>query len=361
MPPTELSVRVNEQAKLDAASGVKPAGGGFSAPPPSRFEARIVEWLCEPLLERIPASVHPNTISLWTHFIAWLTAASAVSSALLAQPYRSLALLAASVGMLLSMIGDCLDGMHARRTQQTSKLGEMMDHWLDAIIVPLVTIGASMALEMEPWVIAGVNLMVAMVYHAQLVLYHHTGKFIHPEPASGVEGQFGVSVGYVGMAALFYFVQRQAQWLDVALIALGALAMIVEMKCSGFYYTKPGFRMDRHLVFVGLGAGLCGLYLLDIINVYAFLLALIFTSFRISGTYVLYTIIKKPYDGNDYGIAGFIVAIAAAHYGLPGVALAGLPLPSVLAYVACAYMFGRNMIDFARHYETLRPRPRSAA
>lgn len=350
MPTSELSVRANNQAQ--------PASSGFSAPPPSRFETRIVQWLCEPVLERIPASVHPNTISLWTHFIAWLTAAAAVGSALMPQPYRSLSLLAASVGMLLSMIGDCLDGMHARRTQQTSKLGEMMDHWLDAIIVPLVTIGASMALEMEPWVIAGVNLMVAMVYQAQLVLYHHTGKFIHPEPASGVEGQFGVSVGYVGIAALFYFVQREAPWLDVALMALGALAIVVELKCSAFYYTKPGFRMDRHLIFVGLGAGLCALYLGGAIDVYAFLLALIFTSFRISGTYVLFTILKRPYAGTDHGITAFIALIAATHFAAPGAAVGGMPLPSALTYLACAYMFGRNMLDFARHYDTLRPRTR---
>jgi len=343
---SELSVQVDKQAKAPST--------GFSAPPPSRFEARIVQWLCEPLLERIPASVHPNTISLWTHFIAWLTAASAVGSALMPQPYRSFALLAASVGMLLSMIGDCLDGMHARRTHQTSKLGEMMDHWLDAIIVPLVTIGASMALEMSPWVIAGVNVMVAMVYQAQLVLYHHTGKFVHPEPASGVEGQFGVSVGYVGMAALFYYVPRSAPWLDVALLALGVLAIAVELKCSAFYYTKPGFRMDRHLAFVALGGGLCALYLTGIIDVYAFLLALIFTSFRISGSYVLYTIIKQPYAGTDYGIVAFIAAIAAAHFALPGAAIGPLALPSALAYLACAYMFGRNMLDFARYYGALR-------
>jgi phosphatidylglycerophosphate synthase len=334
----------------------KPKADGFSVAPPTRFEERILQWLCEPVLVRIPASVHPNTISLWTHFIAWVTAACAVSSALLPQPQRSFALIAASVGMLLSMIGDCLDGMHARRTQQTSKLGEMMDHWLDAIIVPLVTIGASMALEMEPWVIAAVNVMVAMVYHAQLVLYHHTGKFIHPEPASGVEGQFGVSVGYVGMAALFYFVERSAAWLDIALIALGAMAIVVELKCSAFYYAKPGFRLDRHLVFVGLGGALAGLYLWGVIDVYAFLLTLVFTSFRISGTYVLCTIIKKPYAGTDHGITAFLVAIGAAHLALPGADVLGLPLPAALAYLACLYMFTRNMLDFARHYRDLRPR-----
>jgi phosphatidylglycerophosphate synthase len=345
MPPELTAQQQQSQAKE-----------GFSAAPPTRFEERILQWLCEPVLVRIPASVHPNTISLCTHFIAWLTAACAVSSALMPQPQRSFALIAAGVGMLLSMIGDCLDGMHARRTQQTSKLGEMMDHWLDAIIVPLVTIGASMALEMEPWVIAAVNVMVAMVYHAQLVLYHHTGSFVHPETASGVEGQFGVSVGYVGMAALFYFVPRSAPWLDIALMTLGALAIVVELKCSAFYYTKPGFRLDRHLIFVGLGSALAGLYLWGAIDVYAFLLALVFTSFRISGTYVLYTILKRPYAGTDHGITAFLVAIGVAHAALPNVSSLGISLPAALTYLACLYMFTRNMLDFARHYRDLRPR-----
>jgi hypothetical protein len=187
------------------------------------------------------------------------------------------------------------------------------------------------------------------------VLYHHTGKFIHPEPASGVEGQFGVSVGYVAIAALFYFVQRETAWLDVALMALGALAIVVELKCSAFYYVKPGFRLGRHLLFVAMGGALALEYLLGMIDVYAFLFALIFTSFRISGSYVLYTILKRPYDGNDYGVLAVIAAIAAAHLLLPGVSLLGLPLPSALAYAGCAYMAVRNLLDFGRHYPQLRP------
>ena len=111
-------------------------------------------------------------------------------------------------------------------------------------------------------------------------------------------------------------------------------------------------------MFAALGGGLCALYLAGIIDVYAFLLALIFLSFRISGSYVLFTIIKKPYAGTDYGIVAFIAVIAAAHFALPGAMLGPLALPSALTYLACAYMFGRNMSDFAQHYDALRPRAR---
>src|SRR5262245_58845331 len=129
---SELSMRVPEKAE---------GGRRFFAETGSKFEPLLIKTLCEPLLPRIPASVHPNTISLITHGIGWMTALLALSSVYLSPFARAMALTGAGIGMFLSMIGDCIDGLHARRTNQCTKLGEMMDHWLDAIIVPLVTVG----------------------------------------------------------------------------------------------------------------------------------------------------------------------------------------------------------------------------
>ena len=162
--PSELSVELRDEVPPELAqrdSLVSSTG--------SRIERRVIEWFCEPLLERIPPSVRPNTISLVTHLIAWITGVLAVISPLLSPLGCALALTGAGVGMLASMIGDCLDGMHARKTNQCSKLGELMDHWLDAIIVPLTTVGITMALGMEPWAIAIVNVTAGMVYHGLLV------------------------------------------------------------------------------------------------------------------------------------------------------------------------------------------------
>ena len=60
-------------------------------------------------------------------------------------------LLAAGAMMFASMVLDCWDGMQARRTGRTSKLGELLDHWLDAIHVPLVSAGMALMLELPPY------------------------------------------------------------------------------------------------------------------------------------------------------------------------------------------------------------------
>jgi phosphatidylglycerophosphate synthase len=351
--PSELSVELREEVSPDLAER-----DSLASSTGSRIERRIIEWLCQPILEHIPPSVHPNTISLVTHLIAWITAALAVVSPLLPPLARALALIGAGTGMLLSMIGDCLDGMHARKTNQCSKLGEMMDHWLDAVIVPLTTLGITMALGMEPWAIAIVNVTATMVYHGQLVLYHHTGKFIHPEPATGTEAQLGLAIGYVALAPLYYYVGRDHAWFDVAMVALALFGIFIEMRCNWFYYVRLGGLMRYHLLFVAMGAGWAALYLLGAIDVYAFLLTIVCTSFRISGTYVLFTIVKRRFDGNDLGVMAWIAVTFAAHYLLPSVAVGTLTPQHALPYLACLYMVGRNLVDFSRHYAELRPAAR---
>jgi phosphatidylglycerophosphate synthase len=321
----------------------------------SRFERGIIEWLCQPLLPRIPASVHPNTISLATHFVAWLAFGLALASPHLPPAQRAMALVGAGLGTLLSMIGDCLDGMHARSTNQCSKLGELMDHWLDALIVPMVTVGISMALEMPPWAILAVNITAAMVYHGQLVLYHHTGKFLQPDAATGVEAQFGVSLGYFALAVLFYFVDRHQPWLDVAMAAVAVIGLIVQMRCNFFYYARLGRLIDRHLIFVSMCCGFAALHLMSAIDIYAFVMSIIFVSFRICGTYVLSSVVGRRYDGGDLGIVLWIAIIAATHYFIPGVMVGSVTLLAALPACACLYMLGRNLLDFAREYPKLRP------
>jgi phosphatidylglycerophosphate synthase len=329
----------------------------FFAESGSKFEPLLVKTLCEPILPHIPASVHPNTISLITHAIAWVTALLAVGSVYLAPLPRAMALIGAGVGMFLAMLGDCLDGLHARRTNQCSKLGELMDHWLDAIIVPLATVGITCALEMPPWAMVAVNVTAAMIYNAQLVLYHHSGRFIHPEPATGAEGQFGLSLGYIAIAGFFYYFDRHQAWIDMAFTALAVAGVFVQMRCNYFYYPKLGKLIVGHLWFVGLGFAFGALYLLGAIELHVFLAALVFTSFRLSGTYVLKTLVKEPYNGGDLGIVAFVAALFAVHFAVRPAALGGtLSVENLLAILACGYAIARNFVDFARRYRTLNPK-----
>jgi phosphatidylglycerophosphate synthase len=248
------------------------------------------------------------------------------------------------------MIGDGLDDMHARNTNQCSKMGEMLGHWLDSIIVPLVPLGMSLALEMPIWAIAITNILAAMVYHNQLVLYHHSGKFIHPEPTTGMEAQLGLSIGYVGLAVLFFYVDRSQSWLDLAIKAFALFGIFIELRCNAFYYVRLGKWLRYHLLFVAMLSGFGALYLMHAIDVYAFALAVVCVSFRISGTYVLFTLVRRPFGGNDVGIWLWLAAVFGAHFLLPGD-----PVASLLAYLACLYMVTRNLYDFSRHYRELKP------
>jgi phosphatidylglycerophosphate synthase len=344
--PSELSMM---QDKAAPQRNFFAAGG-------SKFEPLLIKMLCEPLLPYIPARVHPNTISLVTHGVVWITAILALASSHLQPLPRALALIGAGVGMFLQMLGDCIDGLHARRTNQCSKLGEMMDHWLDALVVPLATVGMTSALEMPAWAMVTVNVTAAMIYDAQLVLYHHTGDFIYPEPASGPEGQFGLSIGYVAIAALFYCVDRHQPWLDMAMAALAVAGTIVQIRCSTFYYPRLGKLAIKHIWFGAVGASFGALYLLGALDVNYFLFAVVFASFRICGTYVLRTIVKESFNGRDWGLPAFALAIAVVHYVIKPGPVEGVRIENLIAALSCIYATTRNMIDFGRHYHALKPR-----
>lgn len=328
----------------------------FFAENGSKLEPLLIKTLCEPLLPHIPVSVHPNTITVITHLIGWTTAILAVVSPHLPPFQQAMALIGAGIGMFLSMLGDCLDGLHARRTNQCSKLGELLDHWLDAMVVPLATIGMCAALQMPPWAMVIVNITVGMIYNAQLVLYHHSGRFVAPEPASGPEGQFGISLGYVALAGFFYYVDRHQPWLDLAMAALAAAATFVQLKCTAFFYPMLGRKVIEHVWFVLPCAGFGAAYLLGFLDLHVFLLTVVFTSFRVSGTYVLRTIVRERYNGFDGIIFASVALIFAVHYAIRPAPIGNLRIENLIAAGACLYAVTRNFWDFSRHYRSLKPR-----
>jgi len=333
----------------------KAADRRFFAESSSKFEPLLIKTLCEPLLPHLPATLQPNTISLITHGVVWVTAFLAVYSVHMSRIGQAVALTAAGIGMFLSMIGDCIDGLHARRTNQCTKLGELLDHWLDAIVLPLATVGITCALEMSPLAMVVVNVTAAMVYNSQLILYHHTGRFVVAEPATGPEAQFGLSLGYVACAVFFYYVDRHQPWLDLAFGAVAVIGVVVQMRCNNFYYRQLGRSIVEHFYFVGLCFAYGALYLLDIIGLHVFLLTVVFISFRICGTYVLMTIVKERFHGNDLGLAAFAVVILAVHYGADLAPIAGVRIEDGLTAAACVYAIMRNFIDLAQRFHLLQP------
>ncbi len=96
----------------------------------------LVDRLAYPHLVKlqrfIPRTVTPNSIS-WTGFFSVVIATSTLM--LVKHP---VALLVFVVFILAYSALDCLDGIHARMTGQTSRFGEFLDHFLDQLSSLLV-------------------------------------------------------------------------------------------------------------------------------------------------------------------------------------------------------------------------------
>lgn len=107
--------------------------------PLSKGNNDIIDGLTYPYLERlerhIPRSVTPNSITV-AGFLLMV-----VGVATLIVVKHPIALLVFAVFSILSTTFDGLDGIHARRTGQTSKFGDFLDHFLDQLSGFLVLFG----------------------------------------------------------------------------------------------------------------------------------------------------------------------------------------------------------------------------
>ncbi|MBN1655925.1 MAG: CDP-alcohol phosphatidyltransferase family protein [Deltaproteobacteria bacterium] len=320
----------------------------------SKFDPFFMDKVCTPLLRLIPKSVHPNTISIITHLISWATLFLAYYAWRLGPVWRSVFIVGVAFGLVGTITGDYLDGMQARRTNQSSKLGEMMDHWLDTIGAPLNTAAIALAMQMPAWVLAPMHISNVMIYNAQLVLYHHAGVFVHPK-ASGSGGLFQTSISLIALAFLYRIYGRDNFWVELLIIGLGVVGVVLMATNLAFFYIRLKQLVVRHVYFAVFCLGFAALYTWGAIDTLAFLLAITFLSFRINGAYVMSTIINRRFNGYDSAVVLWLLAIYLAYlFGVPRT-LAGYHAPTVLTYLACAYIVLYNGIDFTRRFSEFAP------
>ena len=104
-----------------------------------------------------------------------------------------------------------------------------------------------------------------------------------------------------------------------------------------------------------LCAAPAALHILGALGQVTFLLAVVMLSFRVSGSYVLLTIVGRPYRGFD-GWVALLLAGALASSFLPGAPrLGSLGLPAALIWLAMGLMIARNLWDLRRHYRQIVP------
>jgi phosphatidylglycerophosphate synthase len=329
----------------------------YEAVQTSKFEPWLVKTVCEPVLSITPRAITPNQITVFNHFVAWAVFAGAAYSPRLVGGEKLALLSLVALGSLATMILDCLDGMQARRTGRTSKLGEFLDHWLDAIMVPLTGVGMGIMLEIPPLFLIPAHLAGAMVYNAQLVHYQAHGKFVHP-PTSGAEAQFGVAIGYVLAGLAWYAFPRPSPIVEYTGVAFSLVALFVQLKQCKFYYDQLTGKLDGHFAFIAPALVFAGLFAAGVIDVLTYALAITFLSFRSSGSYVLRILTQRTFDGRDPVVTALAGLALLVYFAAPHT-VAGWPVVTVIVGVACLYMVAANFVDFARAYPALRPKPRA--
>lgn len=307
----------------------------------------IEESVCRPILERIPSSVHPNTLSLLGSVSLWAMLLLAFASVNQPPTERLVLLVLAGAAMFAGMVLDNLDGMHARRTQQCSRMGELFDHLGDALHIPMIPAAIGIAMEQPDYLLPPILVTAAMIYNAQLVLYHHTRRFIHP-PTNGTVAETGVALGFVALGVLLFVAPRDTPWVDRGFTLIGVTAVLVQLRQNLFYYKRLGAQILGHLPFVALSAGYAALFYVGAIDRYALGIGIAFLSFRVSGAYVTHTLMNRPFNGNDWGGVVWILIIGLAHAAYGSVDFAGYGLGTLLVSMSCAYFAARNAVDFLR-------------
>lgn len=153
-------------------------------------------WLWNPLLEIIPASWSPNSLTLLSTLCCGI-------SFLLASFFNSstLAMLVAAVLVFAYVSLDNMDGAHARRTEQSSRLGEFLDHWLDTLNNGFVTLGACLAVGLGPLMTLLVFSAATLAFFGVQLELRYTGVFRMGRIAD-IEGNTAVSGLYI-LVALF--------------------------------------------------------------------------------------------------------------------------------------------------------------
>lgn len=137
-----------------------------------RDRSLLLPWykraVVDPVVRRLPARLHPNTITHGGHLVnlAGLCAVLALAPATRGGP--SLVYLVPALTLHVYNLCDNADGAHARATGQTSPLGELLDHGLDLLNVAYIALLGALAIGATPlWTTA----MVTSVTGAAAAVY----------------------------------------------------------------------------------------------------------------------------------------------------------------------------------------------
>ncbi len=195
--------------------------------------------LWNPLAERIPERFSANTLSL----TGSLCASLAFTSSMMINPAYPILYLLPGFLIFCYLTLDNIDGSHARKTGQSSPLGEFIDHWLDTFNNGLVIWGLGAALQLPHWMILMLLGAVGLAFFGTLWEQRHTG-IIQMDMFGNVEGLVLVSLLYLLLALFGIGVMYEWKIFGLLSIAEGVAiwvflqSMLTSARC--FWRTKKG-------------------------------------------------------------------------------------------------------------------------
>ena len=163
------------------------------------------ETISAPFLRLVPLTVRPNSITLGNgvlNLFQLVVAMISVCPSLASDDACSVSLQRAACVVCAattaaSTVLDCLDGMQARRTQQTSVFGRALDHFLDGLHIPMLGISFALVARVSILPVVFITLMVVATYTSQLIVENLTRRDLG---APGVGSQLALAGLFAAMA-----------------------------------------------------------------------------------------------------------------------------------------------------------------
>jgi phosphatidylglycerophosphate synthase len=194
--------------------------------------------------------------------------------------------------VLVSIVLDCLDGMQARKTGRTSKLGEVLDHSLDSANVPLCACATVLTVFPDDFTILISIICGSLIYNAQLVIYRHVHIFVLP-PLTGPAAQALAAGALMFFGVFFRCFSRHDYPVRVFLVIFYIVGNLAQLQ-NTFFYTKALMRtpgtMTPHLRFTATMLLHASLLLAGWVTPIEWLLSAIVIAYRCNGKYVLDTL-----------------------------------------------------------------------
>jgi len=223
---------MSEAPKSPAPAAGKPAKPTAPAPP-TNYRVQDDELLLDfykkllwnRIIPRIPASITPNTLTIVGQICGVLSAV-ATGAAVAGAPIFYLV----SAFLLMAYLTfDNIDGAHARRTGQTSSLGEFLDHGLDGIASAAILIVTGMVLTIDHnWLIVALCMLGAFSFVVLFWEQFRTGLLVIPRFSSTE----GVTVLFVYQIVRFF--AGSPPWLEFSLDHITAGTVLVAVVFVGY-------------------------------------------------------------------------------------------------------------------------------